>query len=71
MTIVKYKENTELKAENIMLQIVSLDKLAEAQGVNPLFDITTFFGIWPGEPDDGFEEMIRNNRQNDISQNNT
>ena len=53
MTTVKHKENTEL------METISLDKLAEAQGVNPLFDITSLFGIWPGEHDDGFEELIR------------
>ena len=34
----------------------AIEELAEAQGVNPLEDITVLFGTWPGEADDGFEE---------------
>lgn len=35
-----------------------LDDLARAQGVVPMQDIRTLFGTWPGDPDDGFEELI-------------
>jgi len=35
-----------------------LDDLARAQGVVPMQYIRTLFGTWPGEPDDGFEELI-------------
>lgn len=41
----------------------SLDDLAEAQHVKPIDDITKLYGTWPGEEDDGFEEMIKNTRQ--------
>ncbi len=36
----------------------SLEELAESQHVQPVTDLSTLFGTWPGEPDDGFEESI-------------
>lgn len=39
-------------------QSPSLDELAEAQGVQPLTDVSFLFGTWPGEDDDGFEETV-------------
>ena len=35
-----------------------LDDLARTQGVVAMEDIRALFGTWPGEPDDGFEELI-------------
>lgn len=37
---------------------LELDDLARAQGVVAIQDIQALFGIWPGDPDDGFEELI-------------
>jgi hypothetical protein len=36
----------------------SLDELAQEQDVLPLPDVRVLFGTWPGEKEDGFEEMI-------------
>jgi hypothetical protein len=36
-----------------------LDQLVELQGTHPLTDVTSLFGTWPGDPDDGFEETVR------------
>jgi hypothetical protein len=36
----------------------SLDELAQAQNVRPLSDVRALFGTWPGEEEDGFEEII-------------
>jgi len=36
----------------------SLDALAEAQGTRPMDDVSSIFGTWPGDPDDGFEQII-------------
>jgi hypothetical protein len=41
----------------------ALDELAEAQGVHAIKDISDLYGTWPGEPDDGFEELIHSIRQ--------
>jgi len=35
-----------------------LDDLARSQGVVAMEDIRTLFGTWPGELNDGFEELI-------------
>ncbi len=37
----------------------SIEELALAQHVQPLRDVRTLFGTWPGEEGDGFEESIR------------
>ncbi|MBF0230107.1 MAG: hypothetical protein HQK63_11075 [Desulfamplus sp.] len=36
----------------------SLEALAKAQNVKAIVDVNTLFGTWPGEPDDGFEDLI-------------
>ncbi|MCY4244736.1 MAG: hypothetical protein OXE47_05385 [Gammaproteobacteria bacterium] len=36
----------------------TLEELTRIQGVKPIKDVRELFGTWPGEPDDGFEEMI-------------
>jgi len=38
--------------------VVSLDDLIQAQGARPMDDVSLLFGTWPGDPDDGFEEII-------------
>jgi hypothetical protein len=48
-------------------QSLSLDALAEAQDIKPMDDITVLFGTWPGDPDDGFEDMIEGLRKRDVS----
>jgi hypothetical protein len=48
-------------------QAPSLDTLAEIQGTQPVHDVSTLFGTWPGELDDGFEALIRDLRQHDIA----
>lgn len=40
----------------------TLSELAEAQGVGPVEDVRIFYGMWPGEPDDGFEALIEEHR---------
>jgi hypothetical protein len=47
-------------------QSLSLDALAEAQGVRPIEDITVLFGTWPGDPEDGFEKMVEGLRKCDL-----
>ncbi len=37
----------------------TIGELAEAQGVEPMADVTILFGTWPGDADDGFEDSIR------------
>ncbi len=67
MTLVKNKKVVQKKKANVSAYdsqtSKSLDELANAQGVNPLFDITKLFGKWSGKSDDGFEEMIHKYRQ--------
>ncbi len=36
----------------------SLEELAQMQTVKPMSDVRVLFGTWPGEVDDGFEEVI-------------
>lgn len=36
----------------------SLEELAESQNVKPMTDVRVLYGTWPGEEDDGFEELI-------------
>jgi hypothetical protein len=36
----------------------TLDELAQSQHVQPMADVRTLFGTWPGEDDDGFEALI-------------
>jgi hypothetical protein len=42
---------------------ISLDELAESQGVSPMQDVKALFGTWPGEDNDGFENDIQALRQ--------
>lgn len=44
----------------------SIEKLAALQGVKPVDDFRVLTGTWPGEIDDGFEEIIRELRQEGI-----
>jgi len=37
----------------------TIEELAQAQCVEPLTDVTSLFGTWPGDADDGFEDSIR------------
>ncbi len=41
----------------------SLDELIEMQNVKPFNSIEYLYGTWPGEDDDGFEDLIRELRQ--------
>jgi len=43
----------------------TLEDLAREQGVRPMKDPSELIGRWPGDVDDGFEEMIRELRQRD------
>jgi len=47
-------------------QSPTIEELAQSQGIRPVQDVRTFFGTWPGEKDDGFEEDIRNLRQSNL-----
>jgi hypothetical protein len=46
---------------------LSLDELAESQAAVPLQDVTVLFGTWPGDIDDGFEELIRELRKRNVA----
>ena len=52
---------------SVIKQRELLDDLAMEQNANPQSDLRTLFGTWPGDPDDGFEDLIRKRRQQDIS----
>ena len=41
----------------------TLEELAEAKLVKPIDDVTKLYNTWPGEVDDGFDEMIKNARK--------
>ncbi len=41
----------------------TLAELARAQKVEPVTDIRALYGTWPGEPDDGFERTIDDQRR--------
>ncbi len=36
----------------------SMDELIESQNIKPVSDVAKIFGNWPGDIDDGFEDMI-------------
>jgi len=40
----------------------TLDDLAQSQQVQPIADVRTLFGTWPGDDDDGFEVSVRDLR---------
>ncbi len=44
-------------------QAMSFEELAAAQGMEPLTDIDALIGTWPGNMDDGFEEVVHKLRQ--------
>jgi hypothetical protein len=46
----------------------SLEELAQTQNVEPLTDIRSLFGTWPGEVDDGFEAAIDELRHSRLDQ---
>lgn len=46
---------------------LSLDELAESQATAPLHDVTALFNTWPGEADDGFEELISDLRKQNVA----
>ena len=45
---------------------LTVEKLARLQNVNLIQDISLLFGTWPGEPDDGFEEAIKELRRGGV-----
>jgi hypothetical protein len=45
---------------------MSLEELAQAQDAQPINDVSTLFGTWPGSPDDGFEEIIMGLRKQNM-----
>ena len=66
------QERTDLLPQGTPLpsdfwQSLSIEELAQAQGVQPLGDVSVLFGTWPGEPDDGFEEEVRKLRQQSLA----
>jgi len=38
---------------------LTIEELASAQGVQPMQDVRSLFGTWPGEEDDAFENEIQ------------
>ena len=46
---------------------LSMDELAESQAAVPLQDVSVPFGTWPGDIDDGFEELINNLRKQNMA----
>ena len=48
-------------------QSPSLDQLMELQGTDPLTDVASLFGTWPGDPDDGFEDAVHTLRKQTTS----
>jgi hypothetical protein len=45
----------------------TIEELAQAQSVEPLTDVTSLFGTWPGDADDGFEESVRALREESLA----
>jgi hypothetical protein len=52
---------------NDFWQALSLEELAESQATVPLQDVSVLFGTWPGDIDDGFEELINNLRKQNMA----
>ena len=48
----------------------TLEELARSQNVQPMMDVRTLFGTWPGEKDDGFEAAIDELRSRDTKSSN-
>ena len=45
----------------------TIAELAQAQGVVPFTDVSSLFGTWPGDIDDGFENSIRSLRDQSLA----
>lgn len=52
------KENRNIPMSDSFWTFPELDELARGQAVAAVRDIRALFGTWPGDPDDGFEELI-------------
>lgn len=68
------QERTDLLPQGTPLptsfwQSLSIEELAQIQGVKPIDDISMIFGTWPGEPDDGFEKDIHTLRHQSLAGN--
>jgi hypothetical protein len=46
---------------------LSIDDLAQNQAIMPLQDVTVLYGTWPGEIDDGFEDLISDLRKQNVA----
>ena len=55
---VAYLPSRETSKSRSFWESPSLEDLAHSQDVQPLADVQSLFGTWPGEQDDGFEEAI-------------
>ena len=53
-----YLPSRETSESRSFWESPSLEDLAHSQDVQPLADVQSLFGAWPGEQDDGFEEAI-------------
>ena len=53
-----YLPSRETSKSRSFWESPSLEDLAHSQDVQPLADVQSLFGTWPGEQDDGFEEAI-------------
>ena len=51
-------------------ETLTLEELARSQNVQPMKDVRTLFGTWPGEKDDGFEAAIDELRYRDANSGN-
>ena len=60
-----YLPSRETSKSRSFWESPSLEDLAHSQDVQPLADVQSLFGTWPGEPDDGFEEAINELRHPD------
>lgn len=45
----------------------TIEELAHAQSVEPMADVNSLFGTWPGDKDDGFDLTIRSLRNERIA----
>ncbi len=52
----KKSEDRNVKISNEVAQ--TIDELAESQNVKSMVDVRALFGTWPGEEDDGLEELL-------------
>jgi hypothetical protein len=61
-------ERADLLPQGVPLPVdfwrsLSLDELAQAQGVSPIQNVRILFGTWPGQDDDRFEDDVQALRQ--------